>query len=108
MTEEIATSKICLSCDRRTQWSRWFCPACGGRLTSATHEAPKELKGRNNVVVIMNDTKKVITIDIPPHERMRLEYGQLANIPTANDENVFIRIKDDDTILVGTKMYTEN
>ena len=88
-------------------WSNWYCPKCGGPLTTATHEQAKPLVGKNVLVQVINDTKHDIVLDIPPHDRVRLEPYASRGIPSAMDQNVLIRVKEDGTILVGTKMYQE-
>jgi len=106
-TESPSSSKECLVCGKKTTWSHWFCPSCGGRLTYATHEAPKQLPGLNVLVTIMNSSSHDIVLDVPPKERIRLEPGQLKAIPSGFDQNVLIKLREDGTITVATRMYAE-
>lgn len=59
------------------------------------------------LVQIINDTKHDIILDIAPHDRVRLEPYASRGIPSAMDQNVLIRVKEDGVILIGTKMYEE-
>lgn len=101
------TRKRCVDCDKLATWSNWFCPRCGGRLTDDRPEKATAVKGRNRILTFINDRAEDIVVQVPPDEIIRVQPGQILNIPVAEDGNSIIRARADGSMLLGLRAYAE-
>lgn len=102
------TKKRCTECDRPMLWSEWFCNHCGGRARVDRAEGFRAAKGENRKVIMINDGTTDIVLHILPYETVRLQPGQIVQVPNGYDQNTLIRFQPDGSIKIGARVYAES
>jgi len=102
------SQKRCIDCDKKSPWSAWFCHHCGGRLIMDEPERFRAKKGVNRVLTVINDRPEDLIIHVPPKDVLRVQPGQILNIPVAQDANTLFRALPNGELLIGARQYAES